>query len=156
MTRSSHLVEHVIGGRTRRRICAVALVLTALGATPAAAQYGSEPPLPPLPPLQSAAPAAPTSAPTPSTPPSNPSGVAGAVGTGDTTPAGGTAGEVSDTDTEAPPVQVVSDERAAPVAADDDLPFTGANIGTFAAIGAGLLLLGLGVRRRADVRAAKP
>jgi len=155
MTRSSHLVELVTGRRTRRRICAAAVGLTALGATPAAAQYGSEPPLPPLPPLQSAAPAAPTSAPTPPTPPS-PSGVAGAVGGGDSTPAAGTAGEVSDTGVEAPPVQVASDERTAPVIAGDDLPFTGAEIGMLAAIGAGLLVLGLGVRRRAGVRAAKP
>jgi hypothetical protein len=77
-------------------------------------------------------------------------------------PAAGTAGEVGDgadagTGSGAQRVRVVSSERAAPVAlGDDSLPFTGARIGMLAAIGAGLLALGYGVRRRSATHTAKP
>jgi hypothetical protein len=152
----------------------------AVGASPAAAQYGTDAPLPPLPPLQgqtaapaagasaganapapaataAASPAAPAARASPAAPAADQSGVAGAVGSGAAVPATGTAGEIRDTGVGAPSVRVVSTERAEPVAlSGDDLPFTGANIALFAVIGVGLLALGLGVRRRSGVRAAKP
>ncbi|MEA2143060.1 MAG: hypothetical protein QOI64_1490 [Solirubrobacteraceae bacterium] len=175
MIRISKMLEPVAGRQTRRRIGAVAAAAMAVGASPAAAQYGTDAPLPALPPLQgtqapaaAAAPGAttPPRASTPNVPaaasnapadasantrhaPANGAGVAGAVGSGDGVPAGGTGGEVRNTGVGAPIVRVVSSERAEPVSLDgDSLPFTGARIGMLAAIGAGLLLLGLGVRRR--------
>ena len=94
-------------------------------------------------------------APTPAAPPAG--GVADAVGSGDATPAAGTAGEVEDTGVGSRTVDVVSSERAAPVAlGESSLPFTGAEIGLLAAIGAGLLALGFGMRRRTGARMAKP
>jgi len=138
---------------TLLRIGAVAAALVAFGASPAAAQYGTGTPQPVLPPLPTTA--APPSAQT--TPPAQ-TGVAGAVGGGNSRPADNTtSGDTTDTGVDAPAVAVVSDERAAPAAVGgEDLPFTGANIGIFAAIGAGLLALGLGVRRRSGLPTAKP
>jgi hypothetical protein len=135
---------------TLARIGAVAAALVAVGASPAAAQYGTGTPQAVLPPLPTTA--APPTAQAP------PAGVAGAVGGGGSTPADNTtAGDTTDTGVGAPTVAVVSDERAAPAAVGgEDLPFTGANIGIFAAIGAALLALGLGVRRRVGLPTAKP
>jgi len=152
MIRSSDLLELVTGRRTRHRIGAVAAAALAVGASPASAQYGTDTPLPPLPPLQTVAPA-----PAPNAPAPPASGVADAVGSGDVAPAAGTAGEVEDTGVGSRTVNVLSSERAAPVAlGDSSLPFTGAEIGLLAAIGAGLLALGFGMRRRTGARMAKP
>lgn len=186
MNRSNNLAGLVAERRTRYKIGALAAAAMAVGASPAGAQYGTDAPLPPLPPLQgtTAAPtgttapgatAAPSTSASPSTPTgqsgvagatgsgnaapgaTDQSGVAGAVGSGDAVPAAGTGGEVRDTGVGAPSVSVVSSERAEPVAiSGDNLPFTGARIGMLAAIGGGLLVLGLGVRRRSGLRAAKP
>lgn len=192
MTRSHHLFDLVAQRRTRYKIGAVAAAAVALGATPASAQYGTDPALPPLPPLpavqgEATPPAATVAPPPPSAPPAparattpppvapppssgvagvtgsgsasraNQPGVAGAVGSGDVVPATGTAGAVRDTGVGGPTVRVVSSERAEPVAlSGEDLPFTGANIALFVVLGAGLLVLGLGVRRRSGVRTAKP
>jgi hypothetical protein len=136
-------------------IGAIAAALVAAGASPAAAQYGPGTPQGVLPPLPSTAvpPNAQTAA-------ANQAGVAGAVGGGDATPADNTtSGEgvaAAGPGATAPAVAVVSDERAAPAAASGDLPFTGADIGIFAAIGAALLALGLAVRRRSGLPTAKP
>jgi hypothetical protein len=183
MIRNGKLLALAGDRRTGRRIGAVAAAALAVGASPASAQYGTDAPLPPLPPLQgtvaapagAAAPAttavpattaapgtaaAPSTAGAPATSQAAPApgaaaGVAGAVGSGNSVPAGGTAGVVRNTGVEAPRVRVVSSERAAPVTlGSEDLPFTGARIGLLAAIGAGLLAFGLGVRRRSA--AARP
>lgn len=155
MISSSSLLRRAAVRRTGRRIGVLVAAVVAVGASPAAAQYGTGTPLAPLPPLPSTAvpPAADTS-------PAQ-AGVAGAVGGGDATPAANTtSGEGvagTGTDATAPTVAVVSDERAAPASTSgDDLPFTGANIGIFVAIGTALLVLGLGVRRRSGLSAAKP
>jgi hypothetical protein len=145
--------------RLGRRIGALAAALVAVGASPAAAQYGTGTPLPPLPALPGATStgtpgtsAAPSNTPAP--PVTTPaSGVAGAVGSGDARPADDTSGAVLNTGVGAPAVEVVSDERAAPVVDDDNLPFTGADLGIFAAIGAALVALGLGLRRRSGLAA---
>jgi hypothetical protein len=174
MMQRSNVLELVAKRRTKYAIAAVAAAGVVFSPSPASAQYGTDPPLPPLPPLQGEA-APPTAAPppaatagspassTPVPPPTAPppaapsSGVAGAVGSADVVPATGTAGEVRDTGVGGPTVRVVSSERAEPVAlGGDDLPFTGANIALFVMLGAGLLVLGLAVRRRSGVRAAKP
>ncbi|MEA2195438.1 MAG: hypothetical protein QOG42_1872 [Solirubrobacteraceae bacterium] len=179
MVRDGRLLELVGDRRFGRRIGALAAAVLAVGASPASAQYGANSPLPALPPLQGATtPVAGTAAPAGSRSNASPapvtgapttagaatgsaagaenSGVAGAVGSGNTAvPVAGTAGAVRNTGVDAPTVRVVSSERAAPVAlGGGDLPFTGARIGLLAAIGAGLLALGLGVRRRSA--AARP
>ena len=160
MIRSRDLLELVTGRRTRHRIGAVAAAALAVGASPASAQYGADPPLPPLPPLQTVAPPpapAPATPSTPSPPAPPPSDVVAAVGGGDSAPAAGTAGEVEDTGVGSRTVDVVSSERAAPVAlGESSLPFTGAELALLAAIGAGLLALGFGLRRRTGARMAKP
>jgi hypothetical protein len=167
----------VAGRRAGRRVGVIAAAMIAIGASPAAAQYGADPPLPPLPPLPTASPPAPpapaaaaaapapapapapssgSGAPAPAPPAPAPSGVEAAVGSGGAVPAAGTKGPVRDTDVAAPAVQVVSDERSAPAAIEgDDLPFTGASLGLFALIGGALVALGLGVRRRTVPRATR-
>jgi hypothetical protein len=162
--------ELVAGRRAGRRVGVIAAAMIAIGASPAAAQYGADPALPPLPPLPAASPPAPpaaaaapapgptggSGAPAPSPPAPAPSGVEAAIGSGDAVPAAGTKGAVRDTDVAAPAVQVVSDERSAPAAIEgDNLPFTGASLGLFALIGGGLVALGLGVRRRTVPRATR-
>ena len=169
----------IVARRHAKYTIGVAAAAVAVGASPAAAQYGTDAPLPPLPPLQGetvapppatpaasasagTAPAAPprastSSSPRAATPPPSRSGVAGAVGSGDVVRATGTAGEVRDTGVGAPAVRIVSTERAEPVSiSGDDLPFTGANVVLVALIGGALLALGLGVRRRSGMRTAKP
>jgi len=167
MSRKHSRLELVADRRAGRRVWAIAAAAIAIGASPAAAQYGADPPLPPLPPLPAASPpsapaaaasaaAAPPAAPAPSPTAGAPSGVADAVGSGDTVPAAGTRGPARDTDAAAPTVRVVSDERSAPAAIEgDDLPFTGASIALFVVIGGGLLALGLGVRRMVVPRATR-
>jgi len=178
MIRSNNLAGLVAARRTGYKIGALAAAAMAVGAPPAGAQYGTDAPLPPLPPLQgttaptgTTAPgttATPSGAPTPGSSaapsttgpapaPAGQPGVAGAVGTDDAVPAAGTAGEIRNTGVGGPSVRVVSSERAEPVSTRaDNLPFTGARIGLLAAIGAGLFVLGLGVRRRSGLRAANP
>jgi len=132
-----------------RRVLLVVLVAVSgsLGAAGiASAQYGSGTPLPPVPPVQgvSDTPGAGT------TDGSTTSDVPGAVGGGEAEPVEDTTGDVRDTGVEsAPTVQVRSSDVAQPVAASpDSLPFTGARIGALVALGAFLLLLGVGIRRR--------
>jgi len=173
MIRSNNLAGLVAARRTGYKIGALAAAAMAVGAPSAGAQYGTDAPLPPLPPLQgttaptgTTAPgttATPSGAPTPgssaapSTTGPGVAGVAGAVGTDDAVPAAGTAGEIRNTGVGGPSVRVVSSERAEPVSTRaDNLPFTGARIGLLAAIGAGLFVLGLGVRRSSGLRAANP
>ena len=68
-----------------------------------------------------------------------------------------TSGDTADTGVDAPAVAVVSDERAAPAAVGgEDLPFTGANIGIFAAIGAALLALASAFAAGPALPTAKP
>lgn len=122
MNAKDNLLDVVARRRARYTIGAVAAAAVAVGATPAAAQYGTDAPLPPLPPLQGAtvtpppatrapgASVAPAPAPSPSTPsPSsarattpapNRSGVAGAGSSGNAAPAGqgGVAGAVGSGD----------------------------------------------------------
>jgi len=177
MIRSNNLARLVAARRTGYKIGMFAAAAMAVGVTPAGAQYGADPPLPPLPPLQgtpaasgdptpgsttgssTAAPGSTTgSSTTPPAPtPASPADVADAVGSGDAVPAAGTAGEVRNTGVGGPSVRVVSSERAEPVSTRaDNLPFTGARIGLLAAIGVGLFVLGLGVRRWSGLRAANP
>jgi len=178
MIRSNNLAGLVAARRTGYKIGMLAAAAMAFGVTPAGAQYGTDAPLPPLPPLQGVtAPTgttAPGATPTPSgalapgstaassttlpaPTPASQAGVAGAVGSGDAVPAAGTAREIRNTGVGGPSVRVVSSERAEPASIRaDNLPFTGARIGLLVAIGVGLFVLGLGVRRWSGLRAANP
>jgi len=135
---------------------AIVAAVFAAGASPAAAQYGSGPPLQPLPPLPAvqgpAGPQGAAGAQGPAGPqgPQGPEGVADAVDRGVSRPAEGTADVADDnTGVGAQQVRVVSSEAVQAVpASTGSLPFTGARVGILAAFGAALLAAGLGLRRR--------